>query len=145
MTVNELLFHLHLISQTPIERLANGKNYHRYMVDELPKEKRNKNYIYFLIVEGQVIYVGQANQGFCRRINEHRRHLLFFNYIVLELKDCQNVWQAEKEWIDRCNPVLNGVLTPWEKYHCKSTMGFIGTVQDVLQYAKITSPYSTRH
>lgn len=141
MTVNELLFHLDLKTQTPLEKFTNGINHHRYIIDEYPIENKSKNYIYFLICENEIVYVGQTRQGFYRRIKEHKRHLSFYNYVVLRLEDGQNVNDAERYWINKCNPILNGILIPWENHHCKSTMGFNGTVYDVLQYAKERAQY----
>ena len=107
-----------------------------YIIDDYPDENKYKNYIYFLISGGEIVYVGQANNGFYRRIKEHKRHFEFYNYVILELIDNDNVNDIEYFWINKCNPILNGILTPWEKYHCKSKMGFNGTVNDVLNYAK---------
>ena len=116
--------------------------FRRYIIDEEPTiDSEDKNYIYFLIAEGKVVYVGQANNGFYRRIKQHMRHLAFYNYFVLQLEDYEDVNEMERLWINKCNPILNGILTPWEKYHCKSDMGFIGTVRDVIRYAEQCSPY----
>ncbi len=40
-------------------------NFKRYVIDERPTiDREDKNYIYFLIAEVKVVYVGQANNGF---------------------------------------------------------------------------------
>lgn len=139
MNKSELLFALRL--KQPIENLCCNNKIRDWIIDENVIDNENKNYIYFIIIEGKVAYVGQANQGFCRRIKQHMRHLIFYNYITLELMDDENVFEIEKYWINKCNPILNGILTPWEKFHCKSEFGYNGTLDDVIEYAKINSPY----
>lgn len=135
MNKQQLLFKLR-IKRNPLENLVHPNKIREYIIDEYPDENRDKNYICFLIISGEVVYVGQANNGFYRRIKEHKRHLEFYNYVILELNDNDNVNDVEYFWINKCNPILNGILTPWEKYHCKSKMGFNGTVNDVLNYIK---------
>ena len=76
--------------------------------------------VYFLSVNGKIVYVGQTCHLY-NRIALHRKHLEFDSYATLILeKDTlqEHLNKAEKYFIQKCNPILNGTLTVHERENC---------------------------
>lgn len=101
---------------------------------------RRGSYIYFLSVNNQVVYVGQTNNGFYDRLRLHKRHLLFDKFVVLKLGEFvykEDVNKAEQYFIKRCNPVLNSLLTTFEKQN----HGGAKDIKTVYEWCLLNSPY----
>ena len=113
-------------------------------MDNLCKYKDRKgSYIYFLSVNNQVVYVGQTNVGFYNRLRQHKRHLVFDNVAVLKLGEFvyrEEVNKAEQYFIKRCNPILNSMLTTFEKHNC----GGAKDIRTVYEWCLKNSAYFKR-
>ena len=105
--------------------------------DYLPE---NGQYVYFLVVNDEVVYIGQSNVGVKDRIKLHARHLKFDKvfYIYVGTNVTREVINsAERKWINRMNPLLNGVLTTFEGRHS----GKAETVDEIWDWALNNSVY----
>ena len=75
-----------------------------------------KQCIYFIICNGYCVYVGQSTNINCR-IATHKRHLVFDKVIIQILMEDDDMNLAERYWIQRILPPLNGSFVPFENRH----------------------------
>lgn len=97
-------------------------------------------YIYMLVHNNRIIYVGQTNVGYTKRLEVHKRHVVFDYVILINLfrkRHDSRVNKVEQFWIKITSAKLNGFLVPFENQHhgdpCDSN--------EIMKWAVTHSPY----
>jgi len=83
--------------------------------------KSDDMFVYFLIENMKVVYIGSTKSDYNRRLSEHYRRLNFDHYAVINYGVISPIELKKKElyWIIKCSPILNCCLTIYEKYNSK--------------------------
>lgn len=97
-------------------------------------EKTGDGFVYFLIENMKVVYIGKTFNSYERRLAEHSRRLNFDHYATINYGKISEIDLKKKElyWIIKCYPILNCCLTIYEKYNSKK-MG-IKTSQEIINW-----------
>ena len=97
-------------------------------------KKSSDMFVYFLIENMRVVYIGSTKSDYNRRLSEHYRRLNFDHYAVINYGEITPIELKKKElyWIIKCCPVLNCCLTIYEKYNSKKDG--IKTSQEIIDW-----------
>lgn len=87
--------------------------------------KRETTCIYALVVDGEVVYIGQTYY-IKQRLQQHARHLIFDKAQILVYYNIsfQELCSFEYTWINEIDPILNGMFIPFENNHGGGALPF---------------------
>lgn len=133
MTVNELLkiknFAFCIYSKEQFDYIDNHKT-----IEYLNNDDLKTSIIYFLVINNEIIYVGQTNTRPSKRFKKHASYLdidyIIFTPLENNIRDNVNYW--EQYFIQKCNPPLNYILTAFETNNKSGKY----SVDDILKWGK---------
>ena len=82
------------------------ENYDRFDIRNIIKSSKNK-YIYFLLLNNELVYVGKSNNNLLQRLNDHIKNKEFDDVYVREVSDVKSLNKYEKKYITKYRPKLN--------------------------------------
>lgn len=84
----------------------NKENYERFDIKNILLSNKDK-YIYFLLKNEELVYIGKSNGSLLGRISSHIKDKDFDDVYVRAVNDVKSLDKYEKKWIEKYRPKLN--------------------------------------
>ena len=84
----------------------NKENYDRFDIRDIIQSKKDK-FIYFLLKDEELVYIGKSNGNLLSRINSHIKDKDFNDVYLRAVNDSKSLDKYEKKWIEKYRPKLN--------------------------------------
>lgn len=84
----------------------NKENYERFDIRNILLSNKDK-YIYFLLKNEELVYIGKSNGNLLARINNHIKDKDFDDVYLRAVNDAKSLDKYEKKWIEKYRPKLN--------------------------------------
>ena len=78
--------------------------------------------IYFLIRDGEIVYVGQSTCNILERIARHTRDKVFDSFTVIHMTSDVDLDRLEAEYVYQLNPEYNKTMPRNSPYASKATL-----------------------
>lgn len=73
---------------------------------------KNYPYIYYLIKDSKIIYIGKTKRPSDRMMNHYKKNVFNFDYIKIFICNIENIDKLEKELIEKYTPKYNKKYNP---------------------------------
>lgn len=84
----------------------NKESYERFDIRDIILSDKDK-YIYFLLKNEELVYIGKSNGNLLGRINSHIKNKDFDDVYLRAVNDAKSLDKYEKKWIEKYRPKLN--------------------------------------
>ncbi len=84
----------------------NKENYSQFNIRDILSSHKDK-FIYFLLNNDELVYIGKSNGGLLGRLNVHIKDKEFNDVYVRPISDAKSLDKYEKKWIEKYRPKLN--------------------------------------
>ena len=114
----------------------NKENYERFDIRNVITSSKNK-YIYFLLKDDELVYVGKSNGNLLQRLNDHIKNKDFDDVYLRQVNDTKSLDKYEKKWIEKYRPklnkefIFNGIT--YDIFDLKTESKITGTKEELIQ------------
>ena len=84
----------------------NKENYSQFNIRDILSSHKDK-FIYFLLNNDELVYIGKSNGGLLGRLNSHIKDKKFNDVYIRPVLDAKSLDKYEKKWIEKYRPKLN--------------------------------------
>lgn len=117
----------------------NKENYERFDIRNIITSNKDK-YIYFLLKDDELIYIGKSNRNLLQRLNSHIKDKDFNDVYVRAVNGVKSLDKYEKKWIEKYRPklnkefIFNGIT--YDIFDLKTEEKITGTKQELIELLK---------